>query len=644
MKIPKPVVIDFETYRIEPRPDYPPKPVGVSIKYPGKPPKYWAWGHPTRNNCTFEEGCAALAEAYDKGIQGDGLLFQNGKFDVDVAEVHYGLPVPPWYKIHDTLFMIYLDDPHQKELGLKPAAVRLLGLPPEEQDAVRDWLLEHQPLKEQGIKISSSSSSSAKHPFSAYIAYAPGDLVGKYANGDTLRTEQIFKHLYPSLAKRDMLGAYDRERQLMPILLESERFGVPVGLEKLAADVELYEAARAKISSWILSQLGAEINLDSDEQLLAALIAAGKVDTEKLGRTPTGKYSAKAESLQAAVTDPVLLSSLKYKTQLDTCLSTFMVPWLKTAERSGGKIFTTWNQTRQEKGGGARTGRLSSTPNLMNIPKTFPSLFKHETFDDTLKKYLPDAPFPLPPLPKMRCYIVPPAGHVFIDRDYSQQEPRILAHFDGGSLMQAYIDNPWVDFHDFAKAELEQVGKFYARKAVKIVNLSLIYGKGASKLAVDLGVSFEESKALKAAVQALYPGLAEMYSDMKFRARNNEPIRTWGGRQYYCEPPIISKGRMMTFEYKMVNVLIQGSAADCTKEALIRHDAAKHPETRLLLQVHDEILASCPREMVEQEMEALRVAMESVEFDVQMLSEGDISDRSWGELEPYDQKGKRVSR
>lgn len=647
IKTPKPITVDFETFKIEPRPSYPPKPVGVSIKYPGKAAKYYSWGHPTKNNCTFEEGRAALAKAYADGLKGDGLLFQNGKFDTDVAEVHCGLPLPSWEKIHDTLFMIFLDDPHQKELGLKPAAQRLLNMPPEEQDAVRDWLLKNQPLKEShGITITDAKGPGAKHPFGAYIAYAPGDLVGKYANGDVIRTEKIFNQLYKSLAERGMLEAYDRERRLMPILLESERGGVPVNRKQLDADIVRYEGIRAKLREWITKRLKAApgINLDSDEQLLDALIKANKVDVKKLEQTPTGKYSAKAASLQAAVNDPTLLATMKYKSQLDTCLNTFMLPWAKTAKESGGKIFTTWNQTRQERGGGTRTGRLSSTPNFQNIPKEFAPLFKHEEPDAKKARALPKAPFDLPPLPKMRQYIVPPKGHVFIDRDYSQQEPRILAHFDGGTLLEAYILNPWVDFHDFAKAELEKVGKFYERKAVKIVNLSLIYGKGAAKLAEDLDVTLEESKALKKAVSALYPGLEDMYKDMKVRAKTNTPIRTWGGREYYCEPPIIAKGRVMTFEYKLVNVLIQGSAADCTKEAVIRFAAAKSPETLFLIQVHDELLASCPRRLVKQEMEVLRSTMESVEFDVQMLSEGKTSAKSWGDLENYDKKGKRVKK
>lgn len=642
IRVPRPVTVDFETFRIEQRPAYPPVPVGVSVKYPGKAAKYYAWGHPAKNNCTFEEGRRALADAYEYGNKGDGLLFQNGKFDVDVAEVHLGLPVPPWDKIHDTLFLLFLDDPHQKELGLKPAAERLLGMPPDEQDKVRDWLLEHQPLKDQGIRITDAKGPGAKHPAGAYIAYAPGSLVGKYANGDTIRTEKLFKHLYEKTCKRGMLEAYDRERRLMPILLESERNGVPVALGRLKKDCALYTAVQEKLSAWIKKRVGHDFNVDSDAQLLSALVAAKKVDVNKLLLTPTGKYSAKDESLSAALTDKQLKSVLAYRTQLGTCLSTFMLPWLDTARKSGGLIFTTWNQTRQERGGGTRTGRLSSTPNFQNIPKEFGALFKHEESDAKKARALPAAPFDLPAPPVVRGYIVPPKGHVFIDRDYSQQEPRILAHFDGGALLEAYQNDPWVDFHDFAKLELERVGKYYERKAVKTVNLSLMYGKGEAKLAEDLDITVEESRALKKAVSGLYPGLEDMYRDMKVRARNNEPIRTWGGREYYCEPPVIAKGRLMTFEYKLVNILIQGSAADCTKEALIRHDATKHAETRLLIQVHDEILASCPRALVKQEMETLRLAMESVEFDAQMLSEGEVSAKSWGDFKPYDSKGKRV--
>lgn len=635
MKQPKPVTIDFETFGIEGRPKYPPMPVGVSIKYPGKKAKYYAFGHPVGNNCCWSDAATELAKAYKHK---DGILFQNGKFDVDVAEVHFNLPVPKWELIHDTLFLLFLDDPHQIELGLKPAATRLLGWEAEERDAVGDWLIENQPVP--GVKISKSRSSD--HYFGRYIAYAPGDLVGAYANGDVDRTEAIFNMLWKKTSERNMLGAYDRERQLMPILLEMERQGLPMDLKRLRSDVAMYNEWRDKINAWIIKTLKAspDINLDSGAQLVDAMVDAGKADPDLLPRTPTGKFQTNKEALLQGVTDKVLLAVLKYRTQLNTCLNTFMQPWLATAEASGGLIFTTWNQTKTPSGDsnvGTRTGRLSSTPNFQNIPKEFQPIFHHEAPE----KKLPKCPFKdLPGLPKVRSYITPFPGHVMIDRDYSQQEPRILAHFDGGALMDKYVENPWIDFHDYAKAELEKMGKFYDRKPVKNTNLGLIYGMGVGKLAERNGMTVEESSELKKAILQLYPGLRDMYKDMKIRAKSGQPIRTWGGREYYCEEPKLINGRIQEFDYKLVNVLIQGSAADCTKEAIIRYHAAKHPEAKIILNVHDQVTASVPKKILKPEMEVLRKCMESVEFDVPILSEGAISSTNWDELQDYDKKGK----
>ncbi len=643
-KNPKPVTIDFETMGIEGRPKYPPIPVGVSIKYPGKKAKYWAFGHPTGNNCSFGEARSELAKAW---AHKDGILCQNAKFDVDVAESHFGFKPLPWDKVHDTLFLLFLDDPHQIELGLKPSAERLLGLPPEEQDAVGEWLIANQPVP--GVRISRSKQSD--HYFGRYISLAPGDLVGKYANGDVERTEAIFNTLWQKTLDREMLAPYDRERQLAPILLQMERRGVPVDHKRLALDVVNYNEWRSKLELWIIKTLKAsdDINLDSGAQLVEAMLAAGKADEKLMPRTPTGKFQTNKEALLLGVTDKVLLAVLKYRTQLKTCLGTFMEPWLNTANASGGKIFTTWNQTKSTESGGAvgtRTGRLSSTPNFQNIPKEFNAIFAHDEVDPAKAKKLPKCPFKdLPPLPLVRSYVVPFKGHVFVDRDYSQQEPRILAHFDGGALMDTYLANPWVDFHDYAKAELEKMGKFYDRKPVKNTNLGLIYGMGVGKLAQKNDMSVEEASELKKAILTLYPGLKAMYQDMRVRAKAKQPIRTWGGREYYCEEPKLVDGRVREFDYKLVNVLIQGSAADCTKEALIKtqtaFEAAGHAhDWFVLLNVHDQITCSVPKKDLKQSMEILRVQMESVAFDVPILSEGAISATNWAELSEYDKKGK----
>lgn len=628
------VTVDFETLGIQGRPIYPPAPVGVSIKLPGMKSHYYAWGHPTDNNCTWAEGRAALAHAYSLGKP---LLFQNGKFDVDVAEVHMGLAVPTWDQIHDTLFLIFLDDPNQTELGLKPASERILCLPPEEQDAVADWLIANQPIP--GVKISKGKQS--PHYFAKYIAYAPGSLVGKYAEGDTERTWKLFEHLYPSIVERGMLEAYDRERRLMPILLEMEREGLPVDLPQLRLDAKLYVETREEIDDWVKKKIKApaDINLNSAAELLEAMDKAGLVDMDLMPRTATGKVSTSKDSLTEGVTDKALLAMLAYRSQLSTCLDTFMLPWLETAEQSGGLIYTSWNQVRSPSGKGnvgTRTGRLSSTPNFQNIPNEFKPLFQHMTDDKEKAKKLPKCPLKLPDLPQMRGYVTAFTNEVLCGRDFSSQELRLLAHFEGGAMQDAYNEKPDLDLHEHAATMISKaINEAFPRKGAKTISFSIIYGSGLGALAEGLDCSVDEAKVLKKAYMDEFPGIKVLQDDLKALARDNEPIHTIGGREYYCEPPKLINGRMQHFEYKLPNTLIQGSAADQTKEATIQLHEKKPKGTRILLLVHDELITSSPKKLVEDTHKAMADAMHNaVALDVPMLSDGEVG-ANWGSMEPY---------
>lgn len=666
MKMPSPTVVDFETMGIESRPDYPPVPVGVSIKPCGKKARYYAWGHLNgKNNSTKEQAIEALRKAYENA---SGILCHHGKFDIDVAEVHMGLTVPPWQRLHDTTFLLFLDDPNQMQVGLKPAAERLLGQPPEEQDAVRDWLLENQPV--EGVKIGHSDKS--KEPFGKYIAYAPPEIVGPYANGDCERTEALFKHLYPSIVARDMLGAYDRERRVMPVLLGMERQGVRVDVAKLRTDISSYRETMVRVETWILKRIGVpEFNIGSPDQLVEALTTAGLLDMGRVTFTATGKVSTAKGKLDNACSDKQLSSVLRYRAALHTCLSTFMVPWLAVAERSGGFVYTNWNQIKGD-GKGARTGRLSSNPNFQNMPKEFDPLFMEWALIDAtgkaeilIAKKLPKLPWKtLPRLPLCRGYIIPyEKGHVLIGRDFSQQEPRILAHFEDGPLMERYLEDPWTDMHEYAKEHLEATFKRpFARRPVKNVGLGIIYGQGVPSLAERNGWDIAETKQALDAILALYPGLEVLRKDMKYRARAKLPARTWGGREFMCEPPRIIKNKFKTFDYKMINTLVQGSAADDTKEAMIRTmdhfleqlvhskqtmasfiDRMVSCPWKMLLQVHDELVISVPAADLVLAQEWLRDMMESVEFDVKVLTEGSWSADNWAAMKNFDVRGKRVA-
>lgn len=619
MKAPSVIVIDFETAAIESRPSYPPEPVGVSIKWPrDKKPRYYAWGHPSENNCDKAEAVRRVNEAWSSDLP---LLFHNAKFDVDVAQTHMRCGPLPWERCHDTMFLLFLADPHASSLALKPAAERLLDMPPEERDLVREWLVEH--------KIVRSNDSR----WGAHICKAPGKLVGEYANGDVIRTHRLFELLYCRIYDEDMLDAYQRERQLMPIFLENERVGLNIDVENLEGDVASYTQEMSKVERWLRKRLKApELNFDCDDDVGAVLDREGLVTEWVL--TKTGQRSVSKKNMtRDKFSDPRVFLALGYRNRLKTCMSMFMEPWLAQAAASDGSIFPNWNQVRQMKSGddtkGTRTGRPScDDPNLLNVSKSFYDRgdgYEHPKFIANLRE-----------LPLVRRYVRPDRGCKWLHRDYNQQELRILAHFEDGEIMAAYKQNPRMDIHTFVQDEIERIAhKTVDRGSTKTMNFGRVYGQGLGSLAEKLNLPVEEVKQIRDAQNRALPGLPELDRSIKELSRTGEPIVTWGGRRYYVEPPkFVEKfGREMTFEYKLLNYLIQGSAADATKEAIIRYHRAKR-NGRFLVTVYDEINISAPDKALKQEMKILRECMEGLAFDVPMLSDGKVG-TCWGDLVKY---------
>lgn len=618
-----PAVIDFESKPIEGWPHYPPEPVGVSILLPtDKKAKYYAWGHEAGgNNCSKADGIRAVKATYASRHQ---ILCHHSKFDLDVAETHCGCPLPSWERIHDSMFLIFLADPHSPDLKLKPASERILGMPPSEQDAVRDWCIANKLMPKNAKE------------FGHLIWRAPGDLVGKYANGDVLRSLKLFLKLYPEILARGMSDAYDRERRLLPVLLRNEHQGVPVDLKLMKADDLKYEAAQAQLDAWVRKQLkvSADFNLDSDDQLADAMVARGKADPDLFMLTGTGRRSVAKDSLIGAVTDKKFLHAMQYRSRLATAHGTFLHPWCEEAKACGGLVHPSWNQVRQAGQGkdtaGARTGRLSAS-RFMNVPKEFK---ERETGKNAYKH--PSHIIGLPELPFMRYYMKPFAGEVWCKRDYMQQELRVLGHMGDGALMANFKEDPELDVHELAALLIqEQFGLPVTRDDTKTLGFGLLYGMGLGALAERLGVDINTAKTIKNAYLGIFPELKALQDSLKAYAAEGSPLTTWGGRQYFCEPPkfIEARGRVCTFEYKMLNYLIQGSSADCTKEALIRYDAAKQ-HGRFLITVHDEINISVPKQHVKSEMQLLREVMASVDFDVPMLSDGGVG-ANWGALAKF---------
>jgi DNA polymerase-1 len=208
-----------------------------------------------------------------------------------------------------------------------------------------------------------------------------------------------------------------------------------------------------------------------------------------------------------------------------------------------------------------------------------------------------------------------------------------MAHFEDGAALAAYRQDPYLDLHQWAADYINtNLGLGISRKQTKTCSFAILYGSGLTTLAAQMGGTYDEAAQVKQAYLDALPGLQSLIDGLKGRARQKEPFKTWGGRVYYCEEPKFMEGRWRTFDYKMVNYLIQGSSADISKEAVIRyHRAKKHG--RILLMVHDEICVSCPRQHWQEEMAILKDCMEGIELDAKLVSDGEVG-FNWHDLVP----------
>jgi DNA polymerase I-like protein with 3'-5' exonuclease and polymerase domains len=629
--------LDFETFPIKQRPEYPPRPVGMALRAPWLPERYFAWGHPTANNCTPEDALRELGRVWDSGIP---ILCHNAKFDVEVATEWFELPMLPWDRLHDTQFLAYLCDPHARHLGLKELAEDLLQWPPEEKDEMAAWIMERSaqllaayPWNREWDKAAGrfkTPKKITKTKTGMWIFATPGDIAGKYAVGDIQRTDGLFRHLAPLVVDHGMEPAYDRERELMPILLANEREGMRCDVDRLRVDVGLYQSCFRKAEDWLRKELLAPaLNFDADQDVAQTLSRMGIVKDEDWQTTKEGGLSMSKDNLLPRMfTGPngaAIASALGYRNRLKTCLRMFMEPWLAQAEGNRGHITTNWNQVRDPEGG-TRTGRPSTDKhNFLNISKDFEGRtdgYLHPEFLDVLN------------LPLCRRYVLPDEGHTFLHRDFDGQEMRVFAHFEQGRLWSAYEADPAIDPHAVVGAELLRLtGQELERTKVKVLNFQAIYGGGVPAAQKKLNCSYAEAKAFKAFHEKGLPGRKILNDEILKIVRAGEPIRTWGGRLYYPEAPRFDKerGRMQSYEYKLINYAVQGSAADLTKEAIIQWNRVKEPQARFLVTVYDEINISAPSEEKERHMALLRDAMEASRLTVPMRSSGKEGP-NWGTL------------
>lgn len=379
---------------------------------------------------------------------------------------------------------------------------------------------------------------------------------------------------------------YDMEMPLIYVLADMEKYGIKVDKAALLAYQKRLGESLDGMEEEIYALAGEKFNINSPKQL-------GVILFERLGlkggkKTKTG-YSTAADVLEKLRTAHPIVERILHYRQLAKLKSTYADGLLAVMDAETEKIYSTFNQTI------TATGRISSTePNLQNIP------VRLELGRELRKIFIPES-----------------AEFCFLDADYSQIELRVLAHISGDeSLIAAFKSNQ--DIHRMTASQVFHVPfdevTPLQRSNAKAVNFGIIYGKGAFSLGQDLGISRKEAEEYISAYFARYPKIKTFMEDtIKNGAKNGYVSTLWNRRRNMPELQSSNFMQRAAGERAAMNMPIQGTAADIIKLAMIKvHRALQEGgyRSRLILQVHDELLIEAYKEEKDAVAKILKENME----------------------------------
>ncbi|MDX9708423.1 MAG: DNA polymerase I [Trichloromonas sp.] len=417
-----------------------------------------------------------------------------------------------------------------------------------------------------------------------------------YAAEDADITLRLAAVLEPKLKEMEQRRLFDEvEMPLVEVLTDMEWAGIRIDSNFLGALSKEMEGKLAALEREIHELAGGPFNIASPKQLGEVLFERLKLPKGK--KTKTG-WSTDVEVLSAlAEQNPVAARILEHRS-LAKLKNTYCDALPKLVNPDTGRIHTSFNQAV------TATGRLSSSePNLQNIP------IRTEEGG------------------RIREAFIPAEGNVLLAADYSQIELRILAHLaDEAALKESFAQGE--DIHRRTASEVfgvfpEMVTSEMRRQA-KTINFGVIYGMGAFSLGKDLGIPTREAQVFIDNYFARYPGIKTFMESKKEEARANQYVTTLLGRRCAVPEILSQNGAIRSYaERNAINYPIQGSAADIVKVAMVRIHrrlAAEGLQTRMVLQVHDELVFDVPQDELERARELVRSEMEgAVALSVPLL-------------------------
>jgi DNA polymerase-1 len=473
----------------------------------------------------------------------------NAEYDLTMLR-RYGIDVAG--PLFDTMIAQFLIDPGSRGLGLKNVAWQRLGV---EMTPISD-------LIGTGKKQTT-------------MDFVPIPVAGRYAAADTDMTWRLVSILRRELDELKLTGLFrDLEMPLTPVLVDMQMAGILLDVPFLQQMSKDLRRRLLEIEQEIVKLVGYNFNINSTQQLSDVLFGTLGLPTQGLKKTQSGHYSTAAGVLEDFKGLHPVIDLILEQRQITKLVSTYVDALPAQVNPHTGRLHTSFNQA------GAETGRISSNnPNLQNIPVR-----------SELGREI------------RRAFVAAP-GAKLLAADYTQVELRILAHISQDAAMLAAF-RAGVDIHRATAATiygvpLEQVTS-EQRSIAKMVNFATSYGVSAFGLASRTSLNRTEAQAFLDAYFQTYPGIRRYVDETIRTAREQGYVETLLGRRRYF-PILKSRGGSapdrQQAERAAINHPIQGTAADIIKMAMIRLHATLREQglkSRMLLQVHDELVLEAP--------------------------------------------------
>ena len=468
---------------------------------------------------------------------------------------------------------------------------------------------------EQGLK--QAAADFGVHP-KKELWKLPAMYVGEYAEQDAALTLKLWQQFKIKMRQEEVESIFELETNVFPVLMEMTRKGIRFDRDKCSKLIDQMRKREEQLLRAMKEQVGQKVDVWAAQSVAQAFDRLGI----SYAKTDNGLPSFTKGFLDSC--EHPLAKMIVEAREVNKTHSTFLQPYMDFSATTG-RIHPHVNQMRSDDGGTV-TGRLSmANPNLQQVPA------RHEIIG-----------------PMVRSLFLPEEGEQWASNDFSSQEPRLLVHYanllslpGADNLVSAYQENPSTDFHQMV-ADMAAI----KRKAAKTIGLGLMYGMGKNKLAAQLDLSLDEASELIEQFHRNVPFLKGTVNSVMKRIEHpasGGAIRTLLGRK--CRFPlwepmewgvnkalpreqaVIAYGQRIkrAGTYKGLNRLIQGSAADQTKAAMV---ALAKAGMRPILQVHDEVALSVKSR--EEAVEGAKIMAEAVRLEVPSRCDVEIGP-SWGE-------------